>query len=125
MRIGQGRALGDDVAGRRLVVGRGGAGIDILAGATLEQAIVPLHLVRGEAYEFADAVKGHVAQLRQHAGLVVDVRDDGMGAFGHGVGTVAPVQQPDLPAQLVHQPADNGGADGAGAADKQCFLHSQ
>ena len=116
--IGQGGALGDDVAGSRLQVGGGGADVDILPGFAPEQPPVPFHLVLGETDELADRVKGMVPEFVRHGLLIVDIRSDGVYAGGHVRGTVAPVKEPDVPAGCFSQLTDNGHADGSGSADK-------
>ena len=44
IRVGEGSALGDDVRGGGLVVGRGGTDVDILTTATLEETDIALYL---------------------------------------------------------------------------------
>ena len=121
--VGQGRALGDAVPRRRLVVGGSGADEDILPGLPPKQPPVPFRLVRRKADEFADHVEGHILQPFGHRRFVADVGDDLMDAGGRPVAPVPPVQEPHLPAALLTEPPDHAGTDGPGPADEQSFSH--
>ena len=121
--VGQGRALGDAVPRRRLMVGGSGADEDILPGLPAKQPIVPFHLVRREADELTHHVEGHTLQQFSHRGFVVDIGDDLMDPRGRPVAPIPPVQEPHLPAALLTESPDHGGTDGPGPADKQSFPH--
>ena len=121
--IAQGRALGDDVAGRRFVIGGGGADIDILAGFAPEEAVIPLHILHGEADEFADGVEGQALQLLGGALFIMDVRRNLVDPFGNHLLPGSPVQKINLPQGIRRQAFHDGGADGAGASDKKSFFH--
>ena len=114
--IGQGGALGDAVVHDGLVVGGGGADVEVLTGLPLKQPDVPLHLLRNKADELTDTVKVPSLQNLGYGLLVVDVRLDPVGLLGHFGLSTAPIQQMHLPAHL-HQKTGDGHADGAGAAD--------
>ena len=123
--IGQGGALRDAEIRGGLMIGRGGADVDILVRPAAEQPHVPFHLVHGEADELAHHVEGHVPDQPEHLRLVVDGRHQGMHPRGRLRLPAAPVQQPDLPVRLLGQPPDDGHADGSRSADKQRFPASE
>ena len=119
MGIGQGRPFRDAVVRRRLVIGGGGADIDILPGFPAEKPVVALRLVTGEPDELADRVEGHPFEFLSRVRLIADIRDDLPDARGDLRLPVPAVQQPDLPVRLRRKPADNPHADGSRSSDEQ------
>ena len=121
VRVGERRALRDEGVDRRLLVGRGGADVHVLLRLAAEQAPVAFHLRRHEADEVADAVPLHAGQLGGCVRLVGDVRVDDLDAGGYGFPARAAVKERQLPFLARRERPRDGGADGAGAADEQCF----
>ena len=120
--IGQSGALGDAVVLGRLVIGGGGAGVQILPRPAGKQPDIPLHLRRHKADKLAHAVKTHLPQRRPDCRLVVHVRADQVHTLRHLGIAGAAVEQINLPPLPGQQPGHRQ-ADGASAADQQCFHH--